>query len=547
MLFSYTQILYWNHTDLVNSQLDLPMQYYLGNLTQPIALVGHSQDSDETATLTACLSAFYPRWTETLPASFSLWQGNPNPNVSARASTMYLTYEDFGLGGHVVSTPYSLGYIPYPTISQDPDAFNIADMVNRNGDRVTAPPNLDPAILTPVFNSDLVTTQFIDSPAPMVWPIGLPTYAIVRTGAGSALTCREQREMLLFWQWTLTDYVPNDRLHVDGYSSMGSAAHALVLDRLNQITCINTGLPLLMNTSLPQHIPTKGIYGVIASVEILGLIVIIGIGAYLYRDWHKIPPPALFFFLAMLFGAVLNYVSVGWFFMIPSHTAICTLRKWFTGIGFSILFAAIFVRAFQIQSILLLSKSSKILSSKARQVKSLISLVGTFSIIVGVQLVILIIWTSVDPWTSIHHNVDILRNNYDFICSSNHNWIWFGIEIAYFGILLCFGFYVVYRSWDMKHLVIESKYLAISVYNSAVIMIIAIILLSTLPSSDNLVFYVSAGSIGFLTTFSAVAFIGPKLMRITGSKSHSTGTSEMSTTNTHNKHKSKSKESASLV
>ena len=545
-VLSGCQILYWNDTDLVNAQLDLPMKYYLGNLSEPIAVGARADSSGTTGIMTACLSAFYPPWTESFPASFAMWAGNTNANVSARAASLHLISQNFGVAGFVAVTPYALAYIAFPTIAKE-NIFHLADMINQNGDRVSAyPPNLAAGLTNPTFNSDLVTAQLIDSPAAGVWPIGGPTYVILRTGTGSTLPCTSQRELLLFWKWTITDPVAQARLSFDGYSTLGPAAHALVMNRLEAITCIDDGLSILANHSLVQHVPTAGMIGLLSAAEILGGIALIGIIAYLVLDWQKIPPPALFFFIAMLFGAVLNYISVGWFYLVPTHSYICQLRQWFVAIGFSVMFAAIFVRAFQIQSIILLSKSSKILSSKTRQVKSLIRLIGTFSIIVAVQLVLLIIWTSVDPWVPVHHQVDDLRATYTYICSSNNNWLWFGLEIAYYGILLVFGFIVVYRSWDLKHLVIESKYLAISVYNSAVIMIIVIILFATLPSNDNLVFYISAAAIGFLTTFSVIAFIGPKLLRISGSGSTSTGASEMSTS-THNTRRSKSKGSASLV
>lgn len=516
----------------MNSQKDDSVKAYLATVPEAIQVGARYESSGTTGIFTSALSSFYPAWTETFPSTFNLWNGTGvNANVSRRAQdpNFHLLNQNFGAAGFVEVYPYSLGYLAYPTIAQE-NIFKLADMINKNGDRVSAsPPNLVAGLSNPTFDQHLVTDVLIDSPAKDVWPIGGPTYIVVRSGENSSLSCAEQRELLLFWKWTLSDEVAQLRLVFDGYSSLGETAHKEVLAKLSTIKCPATGDSIIAEVALNSHATKAGFIAVLTIFEIIATVVVIGVVAYLLRDSKRIPAPAMFFFGALLFGAVLCYISLGWFYMIPSHKYVCQLRQWFVAFGFTCIFAAIFVRAFQIQKILLLSKSSKILASKARQLKSLFTLIGTFATIAGVQLVLLIIWTSVDPWTSTHNQIDTLRSTYTYICSSKRNWIWFGLEIGFFASLLIFGLYVVYRSWDMKHLIIESKYLAVTVYNALVIMIIVIILFATLPSTDQLVFYVSVPAVGFLTCFSITVFIGPKLLRLSDPNSLATGTTGGST------------------
>lgn len=532
---------------MVDSQRDVAVKTYLSTLNQAIQVGARLESSGTTGIFTSSMCAMYSGWSATFPCSFTLWTGSSaNANVVARAAdpNFHLLDQNFGVAGFVEVYPYSIGYVAYPTIAQE-NIFTLADMINKNGDRVSSnPPDLTVALTGATFDQYLVTSALIDSSAADAWPIGGPTYVILRTGTNSSLSCDNQRELLLFWKWTLNNSVAQKRLVFDGYSSLGDTVHELVLEKLSTMTCASTGVSIIADIALKQN-SGAGFIALLTVAEVLAALVVLGVVIYLVRDWKKIPPPAMFFFGALLFGAVLTYISLGWFYMIPKEKYVCQLRKWFVALGFSCMFGAIFVRAFQIQNILLLSKSSKILTSKTRQLKSLLVLVGTYMVIVGVQVVLLIIWVSVDPWVPTHSGVDTLRGTYTYICSSKNNWVWFGLEIGFFASLLLFGLYVVYRSWDMKHLIIESKYLAVTVYNSLVIMIIVIILFATLASSDSLVFYVSVAAIAFLTSFSIAAFIGPKILRLSDPNSLATGTTGSTYEMTRSKRTNNSKDAGS--
>jgi phosphate transport system substrate-binding protein len=515
------EVSFWNDTELVAFQSDGDVASMLAASQEPIQLAARRESSGTTGIFTKCLSAFYPGWNDKFPSTFTVWTGpGANANVSARVNdeNFHLVDQNFGVAGFIQVTPYSIGYLAFPTIARE-TIFTLADMVNKHGDVVSgSSPDLAAALMNPSFDEHLVTTDLIDSDQPNAWPMGGPTYILIRTGeeAKRRMTCEQQRELLLFFKWALYDEVAQLRLAYDGYSSLGHVAHDLVLEKLSGIVCPDTGVPLLANITLPQHTNKAGTITILVLGELAGLLFIACSAAYLVRDGiheGKIPLPAMFFFIALLVGAGLNYISLGWFYMIPTHAWICRSRKWFVGLGFSMMFAAIFVRASQIRAILRLAKSSKILSSKKRQMMSIASLAGLFAAIVFVQVLLLSIWSGVDPWVPKVHDYDPLRGTFTWMCSSQNNWVWFGLQIGYFSLLLAFGWYVVYRTWDMKHLVVESKYIAVSVYNSIIIMVIVIILFATLSPTDNLVYFVGVAAIAFLTSFLLCALMIPKLLR----------------------------------
>jgi len=177
------------------------------------------------------------------------------------------------------------------------------------------------------------------------------------------------------------------------------------------------------------------------------------------------------------------------------------------------MYSAIFVRAFQIRAIYNMAKSSKVLISKQNKLRGLIQLVTTFGIMVVIQIIVLLLWSTIDTWQPSQNQIDSLRRTFTYICSSNTNWVWFGLEIAYFCGLLAFGLYVVYRTWDMKHLVLESKWIAISIYNSIVIIGIVVALFTTDTPTDDSVFFIGVSAIGFLSLTTMVALYLPKVIR----------------------------------
>lgn len=78
--------------------------------------------------------------------------------------------------------------------------------------------------------------------------------------------------------------------------------------------------------------------------------------------------------------------------------------------------------------------------------------VGTLGVLVLAQLVILIVWSAVDPFRSTRVTVNAIDLTVNYVCTANTPWIWMGIEIGYFALLLVWGVYLLYRTWDISTL-----------------------------------------------------------------------------------------------
>jgi hypothetical protein len=88
-------------------------------------------------------------------------------------------------------------------------------------------------------------------------------------------------------------------------------------------------------------------------------------------------------------------------------------------------------------------------------------------VIILVQIILLVLWSSLDPWTAERVLNNSLEITEEWRCvSPNGQFVgWIIAEIVYFLLLCGFGLYVVYRTWDMKYSVFESKWILISIYN----------------------------------------------------------------------------------
>jgi len=114
-----------------------------------------------------------------------------------------------------------------------------------------------------------------------------------------------------------------------------------------------------------------------------------------------------------------------------------------------------------------------------------------FSILVVglvIQLIILVVWQIVDPFTLHTNVVDPINLIIEDSCSSSYGDVWYGIQIAYFSSLLIFGLIVVYFTWSVA--LSETKWMMISIYNYVIAGIFVVILLRLLALNDNGVFFV---------------------------------------------------------
>jgi len=155
---------------------------------------------------------------------------------------------------------------------------------------------------------------------------------------------------------------------------------------------------------------------------------------------------AKFYFAATCLGFMLSVISLI-FFAAPVTPGTCGLQQWLFFFGISLMMSMIFSRTLQLKVI-----SEKIQTGKWGTIKSFrkIAFVG-FSVILAAQIVLLIIWTSVDPWLPQIVVSDPLNRVGYTVCASNNTYIWFLAEAVLYLAVCIYGLFVLYSTWKTFH------------------------------------------------------------------------------------------------
>ena len=128
----------------------------------------------------------------------------------------------------------------------------------------------------------------------------------------------------------------------------------------------------------------------------------------------------------------------------PDQDYICQLRVWFTTIGYSLILTAMFERTWQIKRVY-----GKVMkgTNLAATVTGFMEIGGGISIIISIQLVIMIVWTVVDPLKSSIRLIDDKSFTFEgsYECISTNPGVWLLLEALYFAILLFNAIWIVYR------------------------------------------------------------------------------------------------------
>ena len=141
---------------------------------------------------------------------------------------------------------------------------------------------------------------------------------------------------------------------------------------------------------------------------------------------------AIIFYQTLQFsGITIVYISIIFWYFIPSETWVCTARLWLSSIGFTLVIGAMFERTWRIQRVYRLVEQGNQLSGK---LISMLEIGGGVAAIVAIQLVILIVWTTVDPYQDVEEMVDAFEIRY--VCQSKYSGLWLALEACYFGLLL---------------------------------------------------------------------------------------------------------------
>lgn len=146
------------------------------------------------------------------------------------------------------------------------------------------------------------------------------------------------------------------------------------------------------------------------------------------------------------------------------------------------MFGSLFGRTFRLLQIITRSKFSPIKFTDLR-------LLGFVGILVGVDVLILIVWTASTPIDPVVVRPDPLRPILDFqtCLLTGPDFIFIGILACYKGLILIAGLYLAVRIWNIKlrgHFN-ESRPLAFSMYNMVFFMLLAVVAVAVFNSADD--------------------------------------------------------------
>ncbi|XP_049849891.1 uncharacterized protein LOC126320442 isoform X2 [Schistocerca gregaria] len=346
------------------------------------------------------------------------------------------------------------------------------------------------------------------------WPIGGVIFTVFSKYTEPLSTCSGRRELMLFWNWVYSEAKTRSYLDLLGITKMKDSINDDVLELIrNNVTCSN-GLPAAGLLPREQHTPRGAFLAGFLITLILGVISLGVVVAYVAKEFRSIPLPAIVFIIFLLLGATSNLVSLVFYYKIPTSMWICQARVWLSRLGLSFMFTAVFVRAFQIRAIHAIGRKSRILTTKKSKAKGIINMALSFSGLIGLELLIMILWSAIDPFHPKMDKIEEVGRTFEYFCTSDYQLAWSLINLAYLCLLLSFGLYVVYNTWDMKYLVLESKWMAICIYNAAFILIlVATTEMSIYNLNDDMVFWIESLGVGFVTILTLLALYLPKLFR----------------------------------
>eukprot|EP01130_Rhizamoeba_saxonica_P005606 TRINITY_DN2235_c0_g2_i1.p1 TRINITY_DN2235_c0_g2~~TRINITY_DN2235_c0_g2_i1.p1 ORF type:complete len:617 (-),score=98.56 TRINITY_DN2235_c0_g2_i1:73-1923(-) len=160
-----------------------------------------------------------------------------------------------------------------------------------------------------------------------------------------------------------------------------------------------------------------------------------------------------------LIGSIL-FLSSNYFWLLYETNVSCLMRRWTLTIGFTMMFGSLFSRIYRIKSIFKVKVDDPVIT-----LQQLLMIVG---ILIGIDVVLLTLWTIVSPSTyeKVIPDPDRPILNYRICTNTLTDDVFFYIIIGEKVITILYGIYLSIQTWSLKFKIFnESKYIAFSIYN----------------------------------------------------------------------------------
>jgi len=262
----------------------------------------------------------------------------------------------------------------------------------------------------------------------------------------------------------------------------------------------------------------EGDSGSLASVllEVIAMLIFVFVlicnlaGIYFYRT----PAINVIYSFIFLFGSICALISPIFWFQVPRNASVCTSRLWFTSLGLSIVLGTMFSRTWQLNVIYQYRKSMTAMKKNLNQRAALTQLTLVLCTILAINLLILILWQSIDPYTNVEYLSDSLELIGEWKCSSNHMAAWIILEAVFTMAILVWGLFVIYKTWSFKQAMLsETRWVFLALYNVVLNLAAVGPIVSQTTLNDNSLALAMVVSIDFCVGGIASAVLLPRLFK----------------------------------
>eukprot|EP01127_Copromyxa_protea_P000920 TRINITY_DN1082_c1_g1_i1.p1 TRINITY_DN1082_c1_g1~~TRINITY_DN1082_c1_g1_i1.p1 ORF type:complete len:662 (-),score=109.53 TRINITY_DN1082_c1_g1_i1:28-2013(-) len=488
----------WNDPLLVEAQDHPAWRDYLSNCDQPIGV--YTRAYAGTDMITAALSHMSPEWKEAYGSVPVL----PEEFYNGTRASFNLAPDATGMLGRISMFPYSLGYIGLGiTIS---NAWNyVARLENHAGNIISPTRNANlQSALEGVELNELLVADITEPKSENAYPLIGFSYILVQTTQQISHICERRREVWKFFLYILTKQ--NEIFSSQGFVPLIPEVSDQVLQVLGNATC--DGISLLAVDAAERH----DLSFIIPVAACIGAIIILSIGVVIFllvlvlnpKD-KRLPVPMSAFGITLFLASIIGYVSVAMWLIVPTSDHICMARVWLGTIAVSIMLGASISRASQIKRLNAALHSISKMEDVMKQ-KLWYTFIDLF-VIFCVQLVILIIWQSVDPYRSVLVIYDVDNNRGAYECASDSLGLW-GAEVGVLAIIVIYGMIEIYQAWNLPSQTNQSKWLLFSLYNTILTAAVCLPIISLVDGEEEVAMVAVVGLI-FLIFQMQVSFMVP--------------------------------------
>jgi len=201
--------------------------------------------------------------------------------------------------------------------------------------------------------------------------------------------------------------------------------------------------------------------------------------------------------------------SVVFFWIHRPSVATCTSRIWFGGLGFIFCIGPIFVKAFWTWKVSqLTTKSPQIITLSNKQL-----LLPILPLIV-IELIILIVWTTVDPYGPTYTNQNAAENEVIVVCQSQYNLLWLCLFFIYKGIIMLVGAFLAFKARHVPSKYKETRNIMYTIYNACFVAAFIVPIVFLVDMHPDVRFAISCLALLWVVTFTMVVMLASKIWLI---------------------------------